>query len=282
MPAAALLVLVATAAGAQDARWYLQLDNDVAFGTDRWYSSGVRIARVRDDFEWAIVQDVFTPDAKHWKPGVDDRAPAARLLASVARHDRGPECFQTLELAAGVRGPAALGRQATDAIHRLIPAPAVDWSRQLENRFDAQVAAVRSQTLGSDRVKAHFGAVVGRDVSFAHAGLELRMGANERLASALLRFAATPPWAHGEPAHGFSAMLGTSARAIARNALLERNYDRFGPAIARRRAIGRVVAGVAWSQPWGALTFELAQDSREFDAQASPHRFGSLALSVAF
>ena len=32
---------------AQEARWYGQIANDVAFGTDRWYTSGVRIAERR-------------------------------------------------------------------------------------------------------------------------------------------------------------------------------------------------------------------------------------------
>jgi hypothetical protein len=258
------------------------VDNDVPFTTDRWYTSGVRIARVSGTVEWGLMQEVYTPDAKHWAPGVSDRVPVGRLLASFALHDRGVGHFQTLEIAAGVRGPAALGRQATEAIHRLIPAPEVDWSRQLENRFDAQVAAVRSQSLGSDRVKAHVGAVLGRDVAFAHGGIELRVGASEAVSSPLLRFAPTPPWTDGAQAHGLSAMLGASARAVARNALLQRDYDPFGPGLAKRRSIARLVAGVSWSQPWGAVTFELAQDSREFGAQPAPHRFGSLALHVVF
>jgi lipid A 3-O-deacylase len=276
-----LLALAASAAAAEDARWYAQIDNDVVFGTDRWYSSGVRIARVAEGVEWGLVHEVYTPDAKRWESGVSDRAPVARLLASAAFHARAPGLFQTLELAAGVRGPAALGRQATEAIHRLIPAPEVDWSRQLENRFDAQVAAVRSQSLATDRIKAHVGAVIGRDVTFAHAGVELRFGADEAASSPLLRFAPAPPWGDGA-AQGFGAMLGASARAVARNALLERNYDPFGPAISRRSSVARLVAGVSWSQPWGALAFALAQDSREFDAQSAPHRFGSLAIHVAF
>jgi len=279
---AVLLAFAATVAAAEDARWYLQVDNDVPFATDRWYTSGVRIARLSGAVEWGLVQEVYTPDAKHWTPGVSDRVPVGRLLASFAFHDRTFAHFQTLEIAAGVRGPAALGRQATEAIHHLIPAPAADWSRQLDNRFDAQVAAVRSQSLGNDRLKAHVGAVLGRDVAFAHAGIELRAGANESASSTLLRFAPTPPWGGGAPAPGFTAVLGASARAVARNALLERDYDPFGPGLAKRRSIARLVAGVSWSQPWGAVTFELAQDSREFDAQTTPHRFGSLALYVAF
>ena len=150
MRAAALAFALAAAgaASAQEsaARWYVQLDNDVVFETDRWYTSGVRIARVCNDLEWGLVQEIFTPDSRNPRPV--DRAPSARLLASVALHDRSGAVWQTIEGALGVRGPAALGRQSTDAIHRIIPAPEVDWSRQLDNRLDAQVAFTRSHFFG--------------------------------------------------------------------------------------------------------------------------------------
>ena len=184
---AGLALAVAGVAGAagRDAAWYVQVDNDVVFTTDRWYTSGVRIARLERDFEWGLVQEIYTPDAKNPRPV--DRAPAGRLLASVAHHDRSAEVWCTLEAALGVRGPAALGRQSTDYIHRLIPAPAVDWSRQLENRLDAQLAFTRSEILGLGLVKAHYGAVLGTQRAFAHAGIEIRAGANRSMASALLR-----------------------------------------------------------------------------------------------
>ena len=103
---------------------------------DRWYSSGARLARVEErtghEIELGVLQEIYTPEAKRFAFGVVDRAPTARLLLSVARHDRSPGMFQTIELALGVRGPAALGRQTTDFIHRLVPAPGIDWSRQIQ------------------------------------------------------------------------------------------------------------------------------------------------------
>ena len=261
--------------GRRGRRWYLQVDNDVAFGTDRWYTSGIRFACVKRDFELAIVHEVYTPDAKHWSPGTIDRAPAARLLASAARHDRDDAFFQTIELAAGVRGPAALGRQSTEAIHRLIPAPEVDWSRQLENRFDIQLAIARSQVL-ADHLKAHFGTVAEtrwpslmRDSSFAR-------GQTPPFRARSCDSPPLRPLPQAAPHTGWDTYAGASVRAVGRNALLSRDYDPFGPPLERRRAVGRLVAGVAWSQAWGSVRFELAQDSREFTAQSAPHRFGSL------
>ena len=161
---------LAASASAGERRWYLQVDNDVVFHTDRWYTSGLRLACERRDVELGIVQEIYTPDAKHWRTGEVDRIPTARLLLSLARHLRDASAFQTIELAAGVRGPAALGRETTEDIHRVIPAPAVDWSRQLGNRLDARVAYARTQAVGEGPLQAHFGAVLGNQVSLAQIG----------------------------------------------------------------------------------------------------------------
>lgn len=275
--AAGLAAVALPCAGAPgEPLWYLQVDNDVVFSTDRWYTSGVRIARVEDGIEWGLVQEIYTPEAKRWHRGVSDRAPVGRLLVSAARHDVAPEVFQTIELMAGVRGPAAGGRRSSEVIHQLIPAPFVDWTRQLGNELDATVAGVRSQRLGPVRV--HYGAQAGTQVAFAHASVEARIG-SAAVASRLLRFAATPELSKAE---GWSAYAGGGIRGVARNKLLEGNYDSERPPLSRERAVTRIAAGVAWIASWGAITFDIAQDSREFAEQREPHRFGSLALQVSF
>ncbi len=278
--AAALLALCAGNAAGQEARWYTKIDNDVALGTDRWYTSSVRIARVEDGLELAIEQDVYTPEAKRWRPGTDDRAPAGVLLASATLHRWGEGFFQSAELALGVRGPAALGRQATTAIHHLISAPHVDWSRQLDNRFDVQLAFARTQSM-SDHLKLHAGATLGNQVDFAHMGFEIRMGSRE-LASALLRFAPTPPFAPTAAGGRWSAYAGASIRGVARNTLISRNYDPFGADLEPRRAVSRFAVGAAWLARWGSVSLDVAQDAKEFDAQRTPQRFGSLSFHVAF
>jgi hypothetical protein len=60
---------------------------------------------------------------------------------------------------------------------------------------------------------------------------------------------------------------GASLRGVAHNAMIQRNYDPYGPELEPRHAIGRAAAGVAWVAGWGSLTFGLAVDTREFDAQ---------------
>lgn len=261
---------------AEDARWYLQVDNDVAFATDRWYTSGVRIARESGGIEVGVLQEIYTPEAKKWHPGVADRPPTARLLASVAKHDASPGLFQTIEILAGVRGPSASGRQSTHAIHQVIPAPYVDWSRQRPDEFDGTLVAVRSQAIGNGGWQVHYGAQAGTQLIFAHAGVEWRWGTGT---SRLLRFAATPDMAGASP---WSAFVGASARGVARDELLAGNYDAALPAVDRRNGIARAAAGFAWRGRWATLTFEVAGDTREFAQQRAPHAFGSLALQATF
>jgi len=274
----AALALPAAAAPADEALWYLQVDNDVPFGTDRWYTSGVRLARVANGIEWGVVQEIYTPEAKKWRRGVADRAPTGRLLLSLAKHDVTPAAFQTLEVMAGVRGPSAHGRESAEAIHQIIPAPFVDWNRQLPDEFDAALVASRTQSAWGP-IKLNFGAQLGTQVVFVHAGFEARVGGTPGSAARLLRFAATPDMAKSA---GWSAYAGASVRGVGRNQLLSANYDPNGPALARETMVTRMAAGLAWSAPWGAVTFDLAQDSREFEQQREAHRFGSLAVHVSF
>lgn len=275
------------AAAQDDARWYVQVDNDVVFNVDRWYTSGVRLARVqRHDghfIEMGLLQEVYTPEARHFAPHVVDRRPAARLLLSGARHDVTPAHFQTLEIGLGVRGPAAQGESATRLVHRVVPAPFVDWSREGANRLDAQAVAVRTHAL--DALRVHYGAVLGNHVTFAHAGLEVRAGRGDPLGfdTPVLRHAATPPlgWS-GAVNPGWSVFAGASARAVARNELLDEGYREGGPAPERRDGVLRVAAGFSAANAWGAVVFAVAQESREFAQQRVPHRFGSLTVHVPF
>jgi len=283
---AALAVALLVAGGAceaDDAQWYLQVDNDVPFATDRWYTSGVRIARTHRSsenrrIEWGLVQEIYTPNLNAFQP--DDRPYAARLFVSGALHDYAPGMHRTLEATLGVRGPSALGRQAQEFIHRFVPAPSEDWSRQLPDHVDFQAIGSQTQSLPfcpRDVCAAHFGGAIGTTQTFGHVGFEVRAG-DARVETPILRFAATPPIAS---APGWSAFAGASARLVARNALLEGNADGGARDVELNHGVFRIAAGVAWAGSWGAVTFALAQDSREFETQRGMQRYGTLTLHLA-
>jgi hypothetical protein len=281
--------------------WHLQVDNDVAFHKDRWYTSGVRLYRsaaleagspaasflrlpatTAQRLDFGVVQDVYTSDP-YAAPDAPDRPNAARLLASVARHDISADTLATLELDAGVSGPAARGEEAQRLIHRLVPAPKTDWSVQVDDRADVQVAGAWSHRLAQEvlpgALVVHVGAVAGTLLALGHAGLEWRSDAPAGAANPLLRFAATPPLPR--EGGGLSWFAGASLRAVGRNRLLERRADDPKPQAAAERRVSRLAAGAAWSASWGAVTLGLAQDSAEFEGQPQAHRFGSLTVSFA-
>jgi hypothetical protein len=292
--ALAVLLIASPAFGANpaddDAFWYLDIDNDVVFHTDRWYTSGIRLARVSRGIEWGLSQEIYTPDTVHTQAGQADRSPTARLLLSVSHHFQGSSAFQTVGAAVGVRGPSALGQQATQAVHHVIAAPDVDWSRQLADKYDAQVVWARTQRSASESpvgegFKVHFGTVLGNQLLFGHLGTELRIGsaAARGLSSPLLRFAPTPPLTDGgAAARGWSAYAGASIRGVARNEMLTRDYDPTLPPLKVRHAVGRGAAGVTYSASWGAFHFGVARDTREFSGQHTGHAFGSLTVHFSF
>lgn len=281
LAAALIACALGPAAAGEPARWYVRLDNDAFFNTDRWYTSGVRLARVQarggHDIEVALLQEIYTPEAKRYEFGVVDRAPAARLLLAAARHDRSPGFLQTVEAALGVRGPAAGGRQVTELVHRLVAAREVVWSRQESNRVDGYLAATRSHH--GDWFAAHYGAVLGNEVAFAHAGADLRFGA-PGASDFPLRHIATPPGAPG--AHGWGGFVGASVRRVARNEMLRRQYTAFAPELERRDTVTRLAGGVSWARPGIEVSLALVRDTREFEGQRVPHAFGALTLHAAF
>lgn len=301
-PALAVAAFAGMAAAAEPpVLWHAQVDNDFFFDTDRWYTSGVRIYRsaplapdapvasflrapaaVTQRLDVGIIQEVYTADG-HADPAQPDRPNAARLQLSVARHDIAPDFLATLGVDAGVSGPSALGEEVQDFFHRLVPAPQTDWSRQVDDRVDVQASGAWSQRVGGNALPGalvlHGGAVLGTITTFAHAGVEWRSHGPAQAANPLLRFAATPPLARGT--QGFTYFAGASVRVVGRNRLFDRKPDDPAPEAAWERRITRVAGGIGWSDTWGAITLGLAQDSREFAGQHSPHRFGSLTLAIA-
>jgi lipid A 3-O-deacylase len=269
----------------------LTAQNDSGFGTDRGYTSGVRLSRLWGGrvaeaarFEAGIVQQAFTPDTKVDPRARVDRPYAARLLAFGARHSGGEGRLDTLEASAGVTGPSALGEQTQDFFHRFVDAPETDWSRQLHDRFDGSVGATATRPLVVSptmplALAGHAGASVGTVLSYVHAGAELRWGAADAPYSEALRLASTPGTNAGQ-ATGFAAFAGASVRAVLRNRLLVRNPDDPGAGLEREDAVARYAAGASWSAAWGTTSFALVRESREHARQPFTMRFWSLSFAL--
>lgn len=280
---AALAAAAALGCHAQDPRWYLNVDNDILFKTDRWYSSGVRIARVAGHggqlSEWGVLHEVYTPEARFFQPGAIDRAPTARLLAYHARHAATPHARQTWEVQLGVRGRGAQGERITDAVHHIVSAPDVNWDRERASRLDGRVALARSHAAGP--VTAHYGAVLGSEMVFAHAGAHVDLGPVRTMVLPL-RYVASPPFAVDGERSGWSGFAGMGFRVVGLDRTLRTAYEEGGEEPRRHPVIGRFVVGLGLHHRWGTVTLAAVQESREFATQRRLQRFGSLALHVPF
>ena len=286
-------MLASAAACAQEerpARWYLQVDNDAFFNTDRWYSSGLRIARVeaRGDHEdeWGVLQEIYTPEAKFANP--IDRPPAARLLATWARHERSAGDWRTYEIDVGVTGPSALGEQAQRIAHHFVHAPHENWDLQRGDQLDGDVILVRSVALPLQPaglgLDAHYGALAGNQLAFVHGGLEVRYGHGGALDlfSPVMRYAATPPLSRGKPDGSWSLFAGVSARAVLVNHLLDFQEGSTTPPLERKDVVGRLALGGTWLYRVASVSFAVVQETKEFVGQHRNQNFGSLTVHVSF
>ena len=289
----ATAISTATASEGDRISWYTNIDNDVVFHTDRWYTSGVRIYRSAPlqepgtRLDMGIVQELYTGNTNCPECQPVDRPYAGRLFTSFAYQVARPDALTTFEGDLGVLGPAALGRQVQKLIHHFVTAPHDDWSHQLDNRLDAQVVAVRSQrVLGADdfpvALVAHGGAVAGTVQTFVHAGGELRWGRTTAALAPSMRFAATPPAPQPGTAAGWSAFAGFGARSVFSNKLFANNADDPAAPSARNRTVRRTALGLGWGGEWAAIGFAWLTESREFREQLHTQRFGTLTLQLDF
>ncbi|MEM7493020.1 MAG: lipid A deacylase LpxR family protein [Pseudomonadota bacterium] len=164
-----------SASGGVDGIWSLTSENDLFGGTDRNYSNGLRIERVRPEncvtpgLAWvakrlplldlertdlrqgfALSHAIFTPeDISRVEPDPDDRPYAGWLYLSATAVattplDRGSMIQDVLQVNLGVVGPAAGGEFVQSEWHALIDE--VDpkgWDSQLENELGLEIIAQR-------------------------------------------------------------------------------------------------------------------------------------------
>jgi hypothetical protein len=295
-------------------------DNDqLAFTSgarERWYSSGLFLrtaapadptdpdarlmalwcravlacdAHARIDRVWAITQLIHTPA---WtgtdQPQPNDWPYAASLYGSLSVAAHGPHTRQTLSLQAGVLGPAALGEQLQNAVHRVLNQPkALGFSWQVGPQPVAQLAWSRlvSYPLGAPEfdLVSRTAVVIGRPLTQASGGLMLRFAG---LPSA-------PSWPGdiqlpGTSTHRWFGWVGVEAFAVAHQAYIDGPTKRYESLVQHRRAVGHLMTGA--SVALGARTWvDVGLEFRtlEFEAPAgaraaSPQRIGTLVLRHAW
>ena len=199
-----------------DAMLSLEIENDffTPHGSDRHYTNGVRLealsrpiggSEVPDwsrepyaawpGFElsamrrvgFALGQNIYTPaDTDSRVPDPKDRPYAAWAYLGVMLASETPDRLDTVELDLGVVGPAAGGRFVQNQFHNLINVPKANgWGFQLHNEPGAILSAERRWRLSAPPILQAgieadaipiIGASVGNVMTYANAGLMLRLG----------------------------------------------------------------------------------------------------------
>jgi hypothetical protein len=195
---------------------YVRLDNDSFAGSDRGYTSGIRIGFTSptvasfDDsslpapLRWldrrlawmqprgfedynvtlAIGQGMFTPE--DWRLSVPDpldRPYAGVLVASATYNGRDARSMRSTTLELGLVGPSTFAEQTQDFLHdRLGSDEFRGWNHQLRDEPVARIIhqRLRKRVLargpGMADAIVHHGGSIGNLATFANAGVELRFG----------------------------------------------------------------------------------------------------------
>ena len=217
------------------------------------------------------------------------------LLASFGFNARSGDRLQTTQLAVGVVGPWAQGKQVQDAVHNILGDKKFEgWDNQLHNepvfmlthermrRWPAD-ASVNAGGWGWDAI-SHYGGAIGNLDTKANAGGEVRFGWKlpDDFGSTPLRPAGenTAPTRGGRPS-GWSWHLfaTTDAAWVIRDITLDGNTFRNSHSVDKRHVVAQGGYGVAVMR--GRWKFAVARyhSTREFNGQRQSPVFGSFTIS---
>jgi lipid A 3-O-deacylase len=297
----------------------VQLDNDqFAAGADgeRWYTNGTLVrmhfepaadglyarfarawcgatttcdAQTRPTYLLGFGQLLYTPAfAPRTDPQPWDWPYSAWLYVSSSLLLQGPDTQQTLGVTVGITGPAALGEQVQNIVHRILQqAPTGGWDYQLRPRLGVQLdySNLRRHGLGVANVDLvrRLAATVGNIEAGAGAGALLRWG---QLPDAPTFPGEAAP-AAGADLGAWYVFAGADARWVARNQLIDGQPYGYTSLVTHEPFVWDVFAGVSLrlSAAW-RLDFSVVQRSREFDTPFElvswpPFRYGSVVLRWA-
>lgn len=299
-------------------------ENDKYFaGTDRHYTNGLKIiwlgetsldesqAFIQGVADWiptlrtdaeqqryklglSFGQNIYTPeDTETAALQTDDRPYAGWLYASMfaQAQEKEGKMLRVVELAVGVVGPSALGRQAQNGWHDIINVPhAKGWDNQLHNEPGLMLSWERRYRLHTVELDGRrIFDVIGRGrVTLGNVHTHLAAGGRVRLGwnlpadfGADLIRPAGGGMANASDTYGFSAHVYASAevRAVGRNIFLDGNTWRESHAVKRRPVIADVSGGLVFTWPKFQITYTQDIRSREFRGQDEPDVFGSVAVT---
>lgn len=297
--------------------WLIEHENDLVAGQDRYYTSGFRfqrIAEAREAPDWlasvarrfpgfqeadalpyafSINHNIFTPaDIENPVLPPDDRPYAAWLNVSFATGTLHPGGADRVRVGLGIVGPAALGEQVQEAVHKVVDAPEPQgWDTQLRNeptvllgydRFRRLFDGRREHDLGFDLTGVG-GITLGNAYTNIAAGLFARFGFNltndygpPRITPAVSGTGYFQPG--NDPTWYF--FVGAEGRGVGRDLFIEGNTFGGTDGVEVERMVGEVFAGFQYSYDRFRLAYTHVWRSKEFKGQPSGQDYGSISVSL--
>lgn len=310
----------------------LYTENDKYFaGTDRNYTNGFKLTALSTDLHQfdadgvpgpiralsrafdpllpaeaapklglSIGQNIYTPeDTQTTAYQPNDRPYAAWLYGSVmfqsyrpAVDDHGPARLDTWELQIGAVGPAALGEQVQNTVHRTLGVDtAKGWDNQLENEPGVNLVYERKWRLSTDGARTgwgadlipHAGFSLGNVFTYANAGGSIRLGYHlpADFGTSLIRPSGDSNAGRRER-FGVWLFGSVDGRAVARDITLDGNTFEDSPSIDKKPFVADLVGGIAIGTRHLQLTYAQALRTKEFEGQDGHQVFGSLSLSYFY
>lgn len=244
-------------------------------------------------------QSIFTPEDKTLRrPDPSDRPYGAWLYAGAGLlQESHRDMLENVEVAVGIVGPGALGRQVQNDFHQFIGiAQAKGWSHDIQTEpgvmlsYDRlwRVPVIGDGDNGVD-VVPQLGATIGNVYSFGAVGGLIRIGKNLRADYGPARIrpglSGTDYFDgnHLDGNLGFYVFAGAQGRVVGQNIFLDGNSFRESPNVDKKIFVGDLEAGVSlfWSSDL-RLNFTAIRRSREFEGQKSPDTLGTASLAFSW
>jgi lipid A 3-O-deacylase len=242
-------------------------------------------------------QSLFTPANLHETvPDPRDRPYGGWLYACLRLLEESDgRLLESLEVDLGMVGPAALGEEAQNTIHRILEQPLGNgWQYQIQNEpglilaYDAQwralVVPLADWTID---VLPAAGVTVGNVFTFADVGGLLRIGQNTGLDYGPSRI--RPALSGGdyfegrraEREFGFYFFGSAEERLVARNIFLDGNSFQSSAHVQKNWQVLDLSAGISvyWTRSL-RIDFVYTARQNEFTSQDAPDTFGNINLSL--
>jgi len=299
----------------------LVIENDLFSrnNTDKHYTNGIRFGWLSPDSggpeslwnlgEWiplidlkarrrmgfALGHNLYTPENKIRTDRIfDDRPYGAFLYAGLAFQSQSDTRLDTVELDVGVVGPAALGKQIQNNVHRLIGSgEAHGWHNQLQNEPGVALVFERkwrylaetSGGYGLDLIP-HVAGSVGNVFTYGGAGLTFRLGEDLSVDFGPPRIRPALPGSASfdKPLDRLAWYLfvGGEARGIVRDIFLDGNTLGSEQSIQKRPFVFEAQGGLAIVIRQTRISYTQVWRSEEFVGQRKGDFFGSISISTKF